>query len=135
MKLLLDSNVFRDTSFLKLLISNEIEIYLPTIVELEQYFYALIKRKPEIWNTISRELSISVIPFIQDDARLAASYTLNFLKHPKGPAYFFRDCIIGATSTRTGLILVTENIKDFKYLSSDRLMNIEQCVQYINSNF
>lgn len=122
MKYSIDSNVFRDLNFLKSAINTNHEFVISSIVQLEQNFYAMVKQNTPKWRRIQNELRLKTIPILKSDAISASTYAFNFLKHPKGPSHFFRDCLIAASSTRINAILVTRNIHDFEYLPSSMVI-------------
>lgn len=120
---ILDSNSFRNAELLKKLKAKQKDLFINSIIELEQYFYHLLKKSIPLWNRIYLELKLQTVSITQSDAHLAALYAQNFVKHPKGAGYFFRDCLIGATVTRLNAILITSNVKDFTYLQEEQVVS------------
>ena len=120
-----DSNSFRSAELLVSLRKGETNLFINSIIELEQYFYHLLKKSIPIWNRIYQELKLQTVSITQDDAHLAAMFAQNFVKHPKGAGYFFRDCLIAATVTRLNATLITSNVKDFNYLNKEQVLTPE----------
>ncbi|MHA2252832.1 MAG: type II toxin-antitoxin system VapC family toxin [Candidatus Kariarchaeaceae archaeon] len=129
MKFMVDSNIFKDRKCLEKLMQYKGNIGISAIVELEQRFYYILKNKVNLWTRICEELGIKVIQITKIDAQIAAQYAQNFIRHPKGAAYFFRDCLIAANATRNSSILITNNKRDFDYLSKETVFTSSEFLE------
>jgi len=66
---------------------------------------------------VLEESSITCAPLTISSTDRANQLAITFKDDPRGSQYFFRDCLIVATALENDLILITNNKKDFPFLS------------------
>ena len=63
-------------------------------------------------------LSIGCLSITESTSQLAIKLAYNFKDDPRGPQYYFRDCLIGATAQENDILLITAITKDVHYLKT-----------------
>ncbi|OLS22108.1 MAG: hypothetical protein HeimC3_32500 [Candidatus Heimdallarchaeota archaeon LC_3] len=65
-------------------------------------------------------MKIECLAINREMAEIAIKITENFKNDPRGPQYFFRDCLIAATVTKENLYLITNNLKDYPTITGKK---------------
>lgn len=127
----LDSNVFRNYDFINYLSlhSSDFEIFLPTIVQLEVgYFYRSKNKNWEFFRKDIEKFGCKLIPWglFQNSKVIENAYQhrkiLPFQHH-------FRDYIIGTECENKVEMLISYNIKHFKWIEKIRVITPEDLVK------
>ncbi len=132
MEYMLDTNAFRKRGLLVVLQNAGCTIQISAIVEMEQFYHAVLRKKASVWERIQRDLAIQTVSVTKAGARLAAVYAQSFVSDPRGASHFFRDCLIAASATRHRTPLVTADTKGFTYLNAGRVLTPEECITQLN---
>ncbi len=120
-RILLDTNAFNNKSLLKQVkihsFRGTIQAFVNPIIYLELGFIFRVRQKYYVFRKVLEESSITCAPLTISSADQASQLAITFKDDPRGPQYYFRDCLIGATALENDLILITNNKKDFPFLS------------------
>lgn len=120
-RILLDTNTFNNKSMLKLIKihsqKGKVQAFVNPIIYLEIGFIYQVRKKFSLFKNILKATMISCVPLNEISSEKASKLALTFKDDPRGPEHFFRDCLIGATAIENDLTLITNNKKDFPYLT------------------
>jgi len=115
MKLALDTNVFNNRKFCDWLLSSSEVKYLPAFAYMEYLYHNLKKGNTEsMVNAFLEQMNITIVPFGKNEAAKAAHGSLGNWDFSENA----RDYAIGATAIRLNAMLVTNNIKHFKWMEN-----------------
>ncbi|MHA1797388.1 MAG: type II toxin-antitoxin system VapC family toxin [Candidatus Helarchaeota archaeon] len=129
MRLLLDTNVFNSKEMLlelKKRDNSRIQVFINSIVYLELGFIYYVRKKWELFTRILKELKIKNENITKIIAERAIKAATIFKNTEKGAAYYFRDCLIGATADIRKMTLITQNVKDFAWLQKSACMTPDE---------
>ena len=113
LKLALDTNVFNNEKFCNWILQSREEKHLPAIVYMEYLHHHLKKgNTPSMVNAFLEQMNINIVPFGKNEAIKAAKYSVNNWKPVENP----REYIIGSTALLLNAKLVTNDIKNFKWI-------------------
>ena len=144
LKLVLDTNVFNNKEFCNWLLFEKEEKYLPAIVYMEYLHHHLKKGNTEsMVDAFLEQMNISIIPFGKNEAIYAAksrfrNWEFNEIANQKFEdskhevVRNAREYAIGSTALNLNAILVTNNLKGFKWMD-DVLTPDEILENYKNS--
>ena len=120
-KYALDTNALNNKELLKKLFvkakKKEVELFLSPIVVMEYGYIQMVRGKLEKFLRLLKEMQIKIFKIAQKEAILAIKLSYVY-KDTKDASYYFRDALIAASCEAHGVILITENIQDFKGLKS-----------------
>jgi len=115
MKLVLDTNIFNSKNFCNWLLTSSEEKYLPAVAYMEYLYHNLKKGNTEsMVNTFLEEMNVIVVPFGIEEASKAAQGAIGNWDFSENA----RDYAIGSTAVAMDAILVTNNLKHFKWLEN-----------------
>ncbi len=115
MKLALDTNVFNNRKFCDWLFLQEEEKYLPAVAYMEYLYHHLKKGNTEsMVDAFLEQMNVVIVPFGKNEAVQAALGSLGNWDFSDNA----RDYTIGATAIKLNAILVTNNIKHFKWMEN-----------------
>ncbi|MHA1728301.1 MAG: type II toxin-antitoxin system VapC family toxin [Promethearchaeota archaeon] len=134
-KIDLDSNVFRNQSFINWLILNkeQISVQLSVIVYLETLFFYLTRTlSPDDFDKdladFSAEIGVLGLNLSKKVAQHAIKSSLPFKHHA-------RDFIIGTTTLERNAVLLSYNVKHFQWMPKNNIKTPEQFMEdYIVSD-
>jgi len=133
LKIILDTNVFNDKIFLSWLKNQNLLIpHVNSIVYLELGYIYRVRNKWQLFVYILSEFNVKYIPDSKKIVEKAIELALIFKDEPQGAAYYFRDCLIGATAQNFKLKLITNNIDYFPYLKKNEIFKPDDFMQFIN---
>lgn len=119
-QLLLDTNAFHHKPLLKALKGQvqekESQIFVNSVIYLELGFIFFLRQKYQLFEQLLDALDAKCWPVTEKTAQIAVKNAILFKDDPRGPQYYFRDCLIGACAKEKDLLLITKNKKDFPYL-------------------
>lgn len=115
LKLALDTNVFNSEKFCNWLLSVKEEKYIPTIVYMEYLNHHLKKGNTEsMVDAFLDQMNITIVPFGKNEAIQAAKNCFKNWNSNENT----REYAIGSTAINLGAKLVTNNLKDFKWMEN-----------------
>ena len=133
-KIHLDSNVFRNQSFIDWLILHKESFVsgISIIVYIETLFWYLTKRQTiDDFGLDLADFQATIIPFEEKIAQEAAQNAIDSILPFKHHA---RDFIIGTTALKEEATLLTYNLRNFTWMSSTQLSTPESLIeQYLES--
>jgi predicted nucleic acid-binding protein len=115
MKLALDTNVFNSEKFCNWLLSVKEEKYIPAIVYMEYLNHHLKKGNTEsMVDAFLDQMNITIVPFGKNEAIQAAENSFKNWNSNENT----REYAIGSTAINLKAKLVTNNLKDFKWMEN-----------------
>ena len=124
LKLAMDTNVFKNEKFCNWLLKSKEEKYIPSIVYMEYLHHHLKKgNTPSMVNAFLEQMNITIVPFGKNEAIEAAKNSFNNLISFENP----REYVIGSTALILNAKLVTDNIKNFKWL--DKVITPDEIIK------
>jgi len=124
MKLALDINVFNNEKFCNWLLKSKEEKHIPAIVYMEYLQHHLKKgNTPSMVNEFLEQMNINIVPFGKNEAIKAAKSSIKDWEFTKNT----REYVIGSTAIILNAKLVTNDIKNFKWL--DNIITPEQIIE------
>ena len=113
LKLALDTNVFNSKRFCNWLLLKKEEKYIPAIVYMEYLYHHLKKGNTEsMVDAFLDQMNITIVPFGKNEAIKAAKNSFRNWD----PSENTREYAIGSTAINLNAKLVTNNLKDFKWM-------------------
>ncbi|HUX98742.1 MAG TPA: hypothetical protein VMV49_04255 [Candidatus Deferrimicrobium sp.] len=134
MKLLLDTCVFNEKTLLLTLKkqnSSKVELFVNSIIYLELGYIYFIRDKWILFKKILNELKIKNENISKAIAERAIKAAVYFKDTEEGASYYFRHCLIGATTELLNLILITKNIHDFVWLPKEKYFTPDQLLKLL----
>jgi tRNA(fMet)-specific endonuclease VapC len=124
LKLTLDTNVFNNEKFCNWLLQSKEEKHLPAIVYMEYLHHHLKKgNTPSMVNEFLDQMNINIAPFGKNEAIKAAKSSIKDWEFIKNT----REYVIGSTAIILNTKLVTNDIKNFKWL--DNIITPEEIME------
>lgn len=121
-RILLDTNAFNNKFLLKKVKVHShkgtVQAFVNPVIYLELGFIFRVRHKYHVFKKVLEESAIKCAPLTAGTAEQSSQLAISFKDDPRGPQYFFRDCLIGATALENELVLITDNKEDFPYLTN-----------------
>ena len=134
MNLLLDTCVFNEKDLFSTLQkqdSSEIHLFINSIIYLELGYIYFIRQKWTLFTKILNDLKIKIESITKSIAERAIKAAVYFKDTQEGAAFYFRDCLIGATAELLHITLITKNLDDFAWLQKENCLTPDQVLKML----